>query len=50
MMPLSLLAAQIHGKGALAITKAVAALPHLTSLQLDENEISEAAVAAIQVI
>ena len=50
MMSSRLLAAQIHGKGALAITKAVAKLPRLASLQLDENEISEAAIAAIQVI
>lgn len=42
-------AVQIRGKGAVAITKAVAGLPHLRSLLLDENEISESAIAAIQV-
>ncbi len=40
---------QIRGRGALAITKAVAQLPQLTSLQLDENEMSEAAIEKIKV-
>ena len=40
---------QIHGPGALAVARAVARLPHLDSLQLDENEISDGAVAAIKV-
>lgn len=42
-------AVQIRGKGAIAITKAVAGLPHLRSLLLDENEISESAIGVIQV-
>jgi hypothetical protein len=40
---------QIQGPGALAVARAVARLPHLDSLQLDENEISDGAVAAIKV-
>jgi Leucine Rich repeat len=40
---------QIRGRGALAVARAVAQLPHLDSLQLDENEISDAAIAAIRV-
>ena len=40
---------QIHGPGALAVARAIARLPHLDSLQLDENEISDDAVAAIRV-
>jgi Ran GTPase-activating protein (RanGAP) involved in mRNA processing and transport len=40
---------QIRGSGALAVVQAIAQLPHLESLQLDENEISDHAVAAIKV-
>ena len=40
---------QIRGRGALAVARAVAQLPHLTSLQLDENEMSEAAISKLKV-
>ena len=49
LQELDLCGNQIHGPGALAVARAVAWLPHLDSLQLDENEISDGAVAAIKV-
>lgn len=40
---------QIRGRGAIAIAKAVAQLPHMQSLLLDENELSDAAIAGVKV-